>query len=63
MSDIRLSATLKPYWVQVSTHGCHYTCKIKKENGIWFFKFKRIWYKVDDYIDEHTYVNTMFQSD
>ena len=60
MPDIHISGTLLPHWVQIYTHGCHYTCPIKEVNGEWLFRFKGDWFKVDDYVDEHTYINNTF---
>lgn len=60
MADISISTILKPYWVQIFTHGCHYNCPIKEVNGEWLFKFKGVWLKVDEYVDEYTYINNSF---
>ena len=42
------------HWVQITTGGGKYTCPTKEVNGELFFKFKKEWHKVADYISEHT---------
>lgn len=57
MKDMYITVIVKPYQLQILTHGCHYTCPISKVGGIWRFKFKGQWFNVDDYTDERTQVN------
>ena len=40
-------------WCQITTGWGKYTCPIKEINGELFFKFKREWHKVADYISDH----------
>lgn len=54
-----VTVIFKPYWVQILTHGCHYTCPIKEVDGKWYFKFKGETYLVDDYVDEYTRTNSI----
>ena len=42
------------HWVQITTGWGKYTCPTKEVNGELFFKFKKEWHKVVDYISEHT---------
>ena len=37
-------------WVQVITHTGTYTCPTKMINGELFFKFKKEWHKVSEYL-------------
>jgi len=60
MKDMSITTIVKPYQLQILTHGCHYTCPLSKVSGEWLFKFKGQWFKVDDYINEHTYINNSF---
>lgn len=41
-------------WCQITTRGRTYTCLTKYLDGKLFFKFKRVWHPVSDYISEHT---------
>lgn len=44
-------------WLQITTGGRRYTCKMKEINGEKFFHFKKQWHKVADYISKHTKYN------
>ena len=41
-------------WLQITTGGRRYTCPMKEINGERFFRFKKSWHKVTDFISEHT---------
>lgn len=41
-------------WVQITTHGCNYTCPIKEVDGKLLFKFKNAWHIVDDFVGDTT---------
>ena len=40
-------------WCQITSGGRTYTCPTKYIDGKLFFKFKRVWHPVSDYISEH----------
>lgn len=42
------------HWVQITTGWGRYTCQTKEINGELFFKFKKEWHRVSDYLSEHT---------
>ena len=41
--------------LQITTGGRRYTCSMKDINGELFFRFKKEWHKVADYLSEHTH--------
>lgn len=41
-------------WCQITTGWGTYTCPIKEVNGEMFFKFKRIWHPITDFVSEYT---------
>ncbi|MBQ6900771.1 MAG: hypothetical protein IJN72_08020 [Firmicutes bacterium] len=42
-------------WVQITTGHARYTCPTKEIDGELFFRFKKEWHKVDDYILDYTH--------
>ena len=40
-------------WCQITTGWGTYTCPIEEVNGEMFFKFKKIWHPVAEYISDH----------
>lgn len=61
MKEAMEISTILPHfnYLQLYTHGCHYNCKIVKISGEDCFKFKGAWYKVADYMTDHTMVNNL----
>lgn len=41
-------------WSQITTGWGTYTCPIKEVSGEMFFKFKRIWHPITDFVSEYT---------
>lgn len=41
-------------WLQITTENGRYTCPTKTINGELFFRFKKEWHKVIDYVSEYT---------
>ena len=41
-------------WLQITTGGRSYTCPTKNINGELFFRFKKSWHKVANYLSEYT---------
>ena len=41
-------------WLQVTSGGRSYTCPMKEINGNRFFRFKKSWHKVTDYLSDYT---------
>ena len=46
-------------YCQILTHGCFYTVPTTVVDGEAYFRFKQVWYKMADYITEHTCVNNI----
>lgn len=40
-------------WCQISSGGRKYTCPTKYIDSNLFFRFKKVWHPVADYISEH----------
>ena len=40
-------------WCQITTNSRHYTCPIKINNGELFFKFKKVWHPVSQFLSEN----------
>ena len=43
-------------WCQISAGRGTYTCPIKEVNGEMFFKFKKIWHPIAEYISDRAEV-------
>lgn len=41
-------------WLQITSGGRSYTCITKEINGELFFRFKKEWHRVADYLSEYT---------
>lgn len=58
--DIKITVIVPKYeYVQIYTHGCHYTRITKLIDGEPYFQFKGIWYRVADYTTPDTYINNI----
>lgn len=40
-------------WCQITTGGRRYTCPIKRIDGQLFFKFKKVWHPVCEFLSEN----------
>ena len=63
MTDMFITVIVRPYHVQIYTHGCHYTCRLKTIAGLECFWFKQHWYPVSAYCDARTRVNPTFEGE
>ena len=46
-------------YLQILTHGSHYTCPTKLVDGESYFKFKGTWHRTRDYTDKYTMINNI----
>ena len=41
-------------WCQITTGGRRYTCPIEDRGGVLFFKFKKEWHPIINYVSDYT---------
>jgi hypothetical protein len=48
--------TVNAKWCQITTGGRRYTCPVKVDNGEMFFRFKRAWHPISQFVSDHAEV-------
>lgn len=56
MLVLGITDTLKAKWCQITTGGRRYTCPTKVINGELFFRFKKVWHPVAQFVSDNTEV-------
>ena len=62
MKDSSISVTVivpRYNYVQILTHGCHYNCPTNVVGGTECFKFKGMWYPIDEHTNEYTRISNI----